>query len=1849
MVDTGTAENDHRSLLGRREGALPHIQTFLIWAKKHGCLTIGHKLLGLLLNPTEPTLLGGLLRFASYRDTHDLLKVWAPERKLLGQLTLLSEQLVDFPNIPLPTTSEPVHTQFVGQLDVNYLGVQFSTRRAPNLRSKDQLKITCLRTWLLLKALDFAEAGHRADRSLNHLCTQLRMALDDRDDGKKLSWFLATIEPNLSLAQFENSLQFCMEKLRASATGTAAENIRSIQFLLENRPRPEKMLTSEWLPPLPTFADQKDLHLEDTPWSDLPYPHKGPLILHGNDEEDELLAQEVDVDQEDTPPQAFQESRSIAFQSQEDQQYLPYSWNHLRSDELAMLREGIQLQLSSPDPKRRLLAATTALAMCTRRSMRTVETIRISSSGDEQWQLDIDNQRLHRLPSRRAVRWRQDENTKDWVRPLSDLWVIELNPAIAETLQKAARENPQAQTVGQLWGLEDPPLETSFNRWCSETPGLERVSSGLLVRQPEQAAFEKTLDHTFTRILTAPARAGIPGAGAYPSWTSTQVTQTLGLISASAGTMVSTSPDLNALGSELDPDDLLLRSALARAAQELDEVARVGTDWIANHNHLAAHGVLLLLASTGARPVASVFETILQFDLHQGLVYLEDKASRGDKDRTSGRLVPMVPEVLAFFSEIYLPHLRHLAEGVQSWLPDVSTEIELHLNGRGSEKLPLFFLFKRKPEFDWVEVSEASLRALGLIDWPLPLNLFRHRLATRLRTAGLDPELVDAQLGHAESGSETFSDVSPRCWSDERANWVQALNECMLPLEIKQPRLALIPIKKTELSPGYLPFQDEQLFGRAAREEQRAARKAAAERGAIADIERFINGRPIDSIAPTEWETLGRNMLLNEHNLRQPNATVRYQVFEDFVQREWRDHGRRPRLRKWIARMPKPQSVFLPNVIGVTQRLDAARVALDHVFSELSWPVSKSFAAQLAALDLCLYGQVSADKVIEGLASADTSCIRLVLFDGCAYIEYSEWLDRVDNAPVQRFLLPSRSARYADLALSAGKSLEKMVPLPVNLGSIVEALGAHWLEKATLSGLLRSLSKDVRQENTLTLPGVVAGVLAGTLPSSALPWSDWIRVTTGQARTNPKATDAETSETSVVKEDELITPRTAIGVVSLRDREHSKVANRAFLGEIRSVLNDYLLSRKQSQKTAEGEITRNIRTNSDTAARRHARSALERILKKPDPAVSVTVYALGTWVLHLLYRPYRKGFLDAASIRRYMDALSHGFVSFGHCVDLADLDGDELTEFYRDILDGSKDGETNAADEGDNDEPATHKGRRNEKYVLQRLEEFHRFASVRFGLESPDWAEIGDGAISSLSNPGTICEREYLQALQLLCPDPFSDGAKSVRDAFVLLLAYRFGLRGGEVIGLRNKDWVNISGALVVIVAGKHRQLKTRGSQRQVPLIERLTEQEQLIIHRWLAHWSTETGNDQTIPLFFDDKHRKQATEIQPIRARILTALRTATRNKRTTLHQTRHSFANRAFQYLVLEKKNEIWANHHNQNTETGSSAKLAVLSTGRATRRSSWALARLLGHASHSTTFGSYLHVHFDWASQCVSGLNPDRFEKIALRTTRSAIDLDKWIVVPSNFQLIPITSEHKHEICTPSRVLKYWRLRAQGYPSRAAADLNQLSPSDALKIETTLAEIGKRLSENDDGDKLLSSISLPLALLGRIQQHRWQPLIEFIQAREASAIAHPFRDYEPSQQIGRSRQLLLWSEDHFAQLRGFMQWMAFQDHQIDTFCPRKIDPKTVEWARTYGFAKLMNTHSAEGKKTIQIDLAVEKFDNRPAVIHPSRVAAVINAATPILKDNYEFFLIWAAFTLSQASISSEGTLMHSKDTSS
>src|SRR5690554_7007932 len=123
-------------------------------------------------------------------------------------------------------------------------------------------------------------------------------------------------------------------------------------------------------------------------------------------------------------------------------------------------------------------------------------------------------------------------------------------------------------------------------------------------------------------------------------------------------------------------------------------------------------------------------------------------------------------------------------------------------------------------------------------------------------------------------------------------------------------------------------------------------------------------------------------------------------------------------------------------------------------------------------------------------------------------------------------------------------------------------------------------------------------------------------------------------------------------------------------------------------------------------------------------------------------------------------------------------------------------------------------------YFSARLVEFFDWA-CECGVSSPDWDELSLGSSQRSVRPRLFSEAEYFQALELLLRANAEHAERGPLSSFVLLLAFRFGLRAQEAIGLLRSDWCQ-SGQMtwVLVQSNKIRTLKNaRNSRRAVPLM----------------------------------------------------------------------------------------------------------------------------------------------------------------------------------------------------------------------------------------------------------------------------------------------------------------------------------------------------------------------------------------------------------------------------------------------
>jgi hypothetical protein len=437
---------------------------------------------------------------------------------------------------------------------------------------------------------------------------------------------------------------------------------------------------------------------------------------------------------------------AVLLLSAEELQLLPWSWARPNSQERVALARWIEEMIRRMDAREALLGALLWISYRTGRSLRRTLDLPIGSAIGNEWALDGQLATLHRYPPMRRPGWEaQTEAERQWVVPLAASNRIGLPEAVAQALRTALKPEADAKRLGELWPGPDTP-ESAFRQL--RPPSLARITPGMLGNALSQVLYASSGDCAFARLIASHPQSGIPAACAYANWRIPAVETHLAPPLPVSETLGAGDPPIGG-GSRLDPIEGLLVGAIARAAQRLEQWA-TEADGVRFHNAYAAYLAVVLLAATGARPVHDPFETFAHFDFDFPFCFINDKTS---SQAHAGRLVPLPRAVAEWIRTDYCRYLALLTQALGGEHPDLAGDIAALPDTRCRPHMPLLFMLSEQDELTWMPVSEKSIDATGLFDWPLPLNLFRQRLSQRLRRQGVDAEIIDAILGHADHDS----------------------------------------------------------------------------------------------------------------------------------------------------------------------------------------------------------------------------------------------------------------------------------------------------------------------------------------------------------------------------------------------------------------------------------------------------------------------------------------------------------------------------------------------------------------------------------------------------------------------------------------------------------------------------------------------------------------------------------------------------------------------------------------------------------------------------------------------------------------------------------------------------------------------------------------------------------------------------------------------------------------------------------------------------------------------------------------------------------------------------------------
>lgn len=1794
-------------------------ETAFNWAIQHGIKDQFYRVMITCQIWSKPILFGSLLTQISSPRALDLLDVWRvtePAAGLLYDLAIAADDSRVRSFYRKITDKVPAKKHLPKELGTHYL-MGMLIERLPLAGKTGQEWFEQLRLWLLTHAIERSNWNNLQDNHLRFVCARLRMACDTNKEWRN---FFLRLQPPPSFIQDFDSLNLFIiskaEQLKSEAKPSKSGQLRVNAKTSSISPTQNNLLNN--LLSVARYEESKDSTRFQLPpfFQDL---FGTPVIKESTDhspvldnfleddsvafttsdtpEDDQrsedVIIGEVDIDENLSYAHQMLEAGKIFLSAAEELQHLPWSWHKPNIFELRELDKWIRQNQASSNEGDRILSALLWITLNTGNSLRRALDIPFSKEIGFDWALHPDTLTLQRLPPQRLPGWKPKDELFNWVNPIADSLALPIPKPLATIIKKCRARHTAPKLLGDLW---NPGWGKNQEDRFRSTVGtlIPRLTPGILGGALFQNVCMASGDPVLARLFASHKNSALPGACSYPGWNFSQLQPILAKIAPDIPAPPESHLHLNVIGSQLDPIETLLTDSIRKVTTFLRNLDRE-KDPIKFHNFYTAYLAVMLLGATGGRPVIDPFEKLSHFDFSECFVFIDDKASSGIQ---RGRLVPLPNQFCQFIASQYLTHLKNIAHTIKGANPELADDVIDITDGNSTDKMPFLF-FLAEDMTGWESVSEKSIKKLGLFDWPLPLNLFRHRISRKLRHMGADPEVVDALLDHAEAATPTHGDYSFRIWADDMNNVRPLLEKLFSELGfvfLPGWKGHSISLPETSRQSGSPSANRITLFGTKARKQEREQNLIAVKNAAAEQIKQYLNGRSLSELSPDDLHKLTQTLLFMENGMLHPRGYIKYQYLLDEIDQLWKQEGKILRIKKRYIMMQEEPSRFTAAASGAIGLFNELREKLAEIApASKSSKISHKVAADAAIVFLCLENRITSEELLQDVLNRKN--FRLVTLQGRPHLEHSRFFSSMAvDTPVKRYKLSAGSAHLIDAILGAKISRDfEDHPIPDLLQPIADILLRHRKirKNATIRKLISALIEVVEQVNVMTWPGIAAGYLAERVESFSLMWRDFTRLELGYAIQTPTEKD---SEDEIQITEKSISPKwkspTAAWHLSKADATSQQQAAQSIFKEIGSLLKHY-----RSQKSGPYAV------NDRKEMKRKMLSMLDDA--KHFGKISSTIRLLVLWGCDLLHRKKAEGFIAISTIERYFDALTPPFEKVAFSADLLSMDEDDVTHLYTLMIESLEVKDT--------------------QYVAERLGDFHQWARREYSIENPDWGELPATFKTAHVLPGIVTEKDYQLALKIITSTPAIDLREQLAPAFLLLLCYRFGLRSAEALGLARSDWQDFGEMIAVSVQNNNlRRLKIPTTRRQVPLLFLLSDLEKDIISKWMFNVDALYGNDMSAGLFFKDRSEWDASKIHHIKSLAIASLKSATNNPQCTLHHARHAAANRVGIVICLNKM-QGWERLFGDKASNRTDMEAILLGTTGPTRRKVWALGRYLGHARRKTTARNYVHFVGDLCNNLMEPVCDE--EQVTLL---HAINLDEF----------PKLESVSPELLTPPQpvkpttylLLKYFRLLSLGKPDGEAAYTLGIDARFCGIYSEVLSLIDKKMKFSETKYTKDKDEFDPLEFLRRITDPAWGRLLQFANlAEDRSKIKSDTLPAitldEAAEMISANRQFIMWKTQHFMYARLFLDHFGIGNDFYDVASSIKKNVRMQSDAGRYGFLPASND---ENKEKIRLDSATLNLNNDTYRVD-ERCAFIFKRNDELaVKSGMELAVVFLAFSI-------------------
>lgn len=983
------------------------------------------------------------------------------------------------------------------------------------------------------------------------------------------------------------------------------------------------------------------------------------------------------------------------------------------------------------------------------------------------------------------------------------------------------------------------------------------------------------------------------------------------------------------------------------------------TDALINHhNNVSCYTILMLMFNAMHRPRREFGFEHFSVDLERGLLVVADKIHFAD---STVRYVPL-SQISKQQLESYFAHLRRFAKAIKPTCGAISHRAVANSKQGALLKTTLFSFIERDK---WQNISIAHIRELiGDSLWSLPNNSLRHFMCSVLHEFGYG-DLATNFLGHAGAGEhvcDTFSLVSP----NDIANSSDAIDKVfsflnIQPIEIDSPRERPVSCNEALASEHYYIPRFLRVLDSKDKNTEEIAKEAFFKHKDAFDCG---NLTPDGFVEACDEEL--EEQLVGDHQKSQ-FVLAKHQLNSLL-------------LNHFSATRSFPSNIRFfqistPSAMNIQQLADISLV--EKLRKALSNSLIKACTHRTVDIELSV---LLVSMIIHGVNLPKLNRKRTAIFSGSFVVEgdFVYLNDSSVEDEEKTYLLDSISSLLAIKLFRIGQIFHLINPVKA-----CNALLADIFDKAEIDTETKALLKSKQLGDVVTLCEYFAQ--SGTRYTTSLEraYSSGLFSSTplDQFALKRMVTGEKVEYAVESTEESGGNPQVLLGKNKKRPQDESL----SIVIKINNALNE--LEQSPTRKTHFSEMKKIWADVVQSTEK--TRDALLRASDGFSDALVAGLYYL-TKVAERNAKKDRQ--VAVSTLKAYLSKVVKPLVCLLGNERFMFLDTQEYIDIYRNVI-----GYRNLTDESRGE-------------AARRIRDFHNVLVSDFGIEQVDWFRIEPSIAkrSATVSANVITYTEYEFTFELIkrqTPNLFVSRCCLI----IFILSNRGGLRIDDIEGLKVNDF-DFENGLLHVKTNHLRRLKTVNSNRIVPLIIMINEQEECLMREQITYSKELHAKHPNPPLFCAHDDATRALNLNRFAWYIMSALKLVAGDKRLGTHHGRHSFSN----YLiclfskmdeagVLTKQLKQWFRTDDLGQLRKTLSEVLLGKQYEWDTRSVYAVSAALGHASPITTFKNYFHMmHFiqhanneRWLSESIKPRNFAVLTDMSFVNLRQVISRSPYLV--------------------------------------------------------------------------------------------------------------------------------------------------------------------------------------------------------------------------------------------------------------